>query len=98
MTVNLTGKYKLGLSGIYLNSTFLHASPAVVTHFLFYKDAPTCSRYPSYQHISPSSQKMPISAFGLNSTSDLQVLMGLLKIFLICKVMMDLESTNSLII
>jgi len=76
MTVNLTSKYRLGLSGIYLNATFLHASPAVVTHFLFYKDGPTCSRCSSYQQISHGSQHMPIRGFSLHSATDSQVFMG----------------------
>lgn len=37
MIVNLTSKYGLGLSGIYLNVVFLHANPSVVTHFCFIK-------------------------------------------------------------
>jgi len=76
MIVNLASKYRLGLSQIYLNAAFLHASAVVVTHFMFHKNSPTCSRYPSYQQISHSFQEMPMRGFGLHFTTDSQVLMS----------------------
>jgi len=63
--------------------------------FSFYKDAPTCSKYPGYQQILPSFQHMLMSGFGLNSIVDFLVLMGSLKVFLLCKVTKDLGSTDS---
>ena len=74
---------------------FLHASLVVVTHLLFYKDVSTSSRYLGYQQILARSQQILMSGFNLNSTTDFQILMGSLRVFLICKVTMDLGSTDS---